>query len=203
MLSSAQLFVDRLEKSEDPLVQRLAPKLVAAIGRAVALCTNTLRYGRAEETAPQPRSFNLRKLADDVAANAFLNEEGLASFRNQVPEALTLVADPDQTFRVLLNLARNAMQAIEVTGKRGEVTFDAYTSGRAIHVEVKDTGPGIPEAAQARLFEPFASVQRPGGSGLGLAIAAELVRAHRGEIKLVRTGPEGTVFRIELPQEKV
>jgi signal transduction histidine kinase len=203
MLSSAQLFADRMERSEDPLVQRLAPKLVSAIGRAVALCTNTLRYGRAEETAPQPRSFNLKKLVEDVAANAFLNEGGLASFRNQVPDSLSLVADPDQIFRVLLNLARNAIQAIEVSGRRGEVTCDAYTLGRAVHIEVKDTGPGIPGAAQARLFEPFASVARPGGSGLGLAIAAELVRAHRGEIKLVRTGPQGTVFRIELPQEKV
>jgi len=104
---------------------------------------------------------------------------------------------------VLLNLCRNAIQAIEVSGKPGEVAIDAYTLGRAIDIEVKDTGPGIPEAAQARLFEPFASVQRPGGSGLGLAIAAELVRAHRGDIKLVRTGPQGTVFRIELPQERV
>ncbi|MFZ1990450.1 MAG: HAMP domain-containing sensor histidine kinase [Alphaproteobacteria bacterium] len=203
MLSSAQLLVDRLERSEDPLVQRLAPKLIAAIGRAVALCTNTLRYGRAEETAPQPRSFNLNKLVEDVGANAFLNEGGLASFRNQVPQSLMLVADPDQIFRVLLNLCRNAIQAIEVSNKPGEVAIDAYTLGRAIHIEVKDAGPGIPEAAQARLFEPFASVQRPGGSGLGLAIAAELVRAHRGDIKLVRTGPQGTVFRIELPQEKV
>ncbi len=203
MLSSAQLFVDRLEKSEDPTVQRLAPKLVSAIDRAVALCTNTLRYGRAEETPPEPRSFNLAKLVDDVVANAFLNEEGLASFNNAVPKSLMLVADPDQIFRVLLNLARNAIQAIEVSGEPGEVTFDAYTSGRAIHIEVKDTGPGIPTAAQARLFQPFASVQRPGGSGLGLAIAAELVRAHHGDIKLVRTGPEGTVLRIELPQERV
>ena len=201
MLSSAQLFVDRLEKSEDPLVQRLAPKLVAAIGRAVALCTNTLRYGRAEETPPELRPFDLRKLAEDVGANAFSSSDGPADWKNHVKEDLVVIADPDQIFRVLLNLARNAAQAIEVSGRRGEVAFDAFRDAGEVHIEVRDTGPGVPEAARARLFEPFASVQRPGGSGLGLAIAAELVSAHRGTLKLVRTGPEGTVFRISLPQE--
>ena len=201
MLSSAQLFVDRLEKSEDPLVQRLAPKLVGAIGRAVSLCTNTLRYGRAEETPPQLRYFDLRELTDDVAANAFSAGDGLAEWKNNVGEDLMITADPDQIFRVLLNLARNAAQAIEVSGRPGEVIFDARIEDGKVHIEVQDTGPGIPEAAQARLFEPFSSVARPGGSGLGLAIAAELVSAHGGILQLLRTGPDGTVFRITLPQE--
>jgi signal transduction histidine kinase len=70
----------------------------------------------------------------------------------------------------------------------------------AVVIELRDTGPGVPEAARARMFEPFSSVARSEGTGLGLAIAAELVEAHGGQIELASTGPTGTVFRIKLPQ---
>ena len=65
-------------------------------------------------------------------------------------------------------------------------------------IEVRDTGPGVPERAKARLFEAFQSVARKGGTGLGLAIAAELVNAHGGQIALV--GSEGgATFRVIIP----
>ncbi len=62
-----------------------------------------------------------------------------------------------------------------------------------------DTGPGIPEKARVHLFEPFAGSTRSGGTGLGLAIAKELAVAHGGDLALIRTGAEGTVFRITIP----
>src|SRR5262249_19057531 len=96
MLSSAQLFVDRLQGSEDPQVQRLAPKLVTAIDRAVALASNTLRYGRAEEMPPHPRAVDLYDLVDDVASSAITKADSKARWVNKVPDGFELFADPDQ-----------------------------------------------------------------------------------------------------------
>ena len=69
-------------------------------------------------------------------------------------------------------------------------------------IEVSDTGPGLPEKARAHLFEAFQGSTRTGGTGLGLAIAAELVRAHGGDIRLV-DGTIGATFRITIPDRAV
>ena len=69
-------------------------------------------------------------------------------------------------------------------------------------IEVSDTGPGVPAKARDHLFEAFQASGRPGGSGLGLAIAAELVRAHGGDIHLVE-GTIGATFRIAIPDRPV
>jgi len=200
MLTSAQLFVDRLEASEDPLVRRLAPKLISAIDRAVELASNTLRYGRAEEQPPRLTVVDLHRLVEDVGASAVTKAEGPVRFANRVPDGFELLADADQLFRVLLNLARNAAQAIEQGPVEGEVAILARAADGCAIIEVADTGPGLPPAAREHLFEPFASVSRAGGTGLGLAIAAELVKAHKGTIDVASTGPAGTVFEIRLPQ---
>jgi len=69
-------------------------------------------------------------------------------------------------------------------------------------LEVSDTGPGVPEKARAHMFQAFQGSTRAGGAGLGLAIAAELVRAHGGEISLV-PGTIGATFRITIPDRAV
>src|SRR4029077_8000558 len=74
--------------------------------------------------------------------------------------------------------------------------------GAVVVIEVSDTGPGIPEKARAHLFEAFQGSTRTGATGLGLAIAAELVRAHGGEIKLVE-GTIGATFRISIPDRAI
>ena len=75
-------------------------------------------------------------------------------------------------------------------------------SGTVAIIEVSDTGPGVPVRAREHLFEAFQTSGRPGGSGLGLAIAAELVRAHGGDIHLVE-GTIGATFRIVIPDRPV
>jgi signal transduction histidine kinase len=98
---------------------------------------------------------------------------------------------------VLANLAHNAAQA----GAR-RIEVDARGDGERVIIEVADDGPGIPAGLRPELFKPFAVSARNGGSGLGLAIAREIVRAHGGDLVLAATGPEGTVFRIELPAHR-
>ena len=82
---------------------------------------------------------------------------------------------------------------IRITGRR---------EGSVAILEVSDTGPGVPAQAREHLFEAFQTSGRPGGSGLGLAIAAELVRAHGGDIHLVE-GTIGATFRIAIPDRPV
>ena len=113
-----------------------------------------------------------------------------------------VTADRDQLFRVFMNLGRNAQQAIRREAdedKAGLVSFMAWRTGRELKIEVADTGPGIPEALRANLFQAFSGTSQPGGTGLGLAIAREIMRAHGGDIELERSGADGTAFRLSLP----
>ena len=167
ILTSAQLFTDRIESSEDPLVRRMAPKLVNSITRAVSLCESTLAFGRAEEPAPTLMMVRLHDLAADV-----IDSERLAvtetdiTFANDIPEDLIVRADPEQIFRVIMNLVRNARQALVASKREGAITVLAAESEDDWCIEVRDTGPGLPPKAQENLFTPFQGGVRRGGSGL-------------------------------------
>ncbi|MFZ5962608.1 sensor histidine kinase [Thalassococcus sp. BH17M4-6] len=200
ILTSAQLFTDRIEMSEDPQVKRMAPKLVNSIARAVSLCETTLAFGKAEEPAPMLTLFNLARLVDDV-----LDSERLAigeddiSLSEEIPGQMMVRGDPEQLYRVVSNLVRNARQAIAGSGQPGEIRVAARTNDSAWVIEVADTGPGLPPKAREHLFQPFQGGVRKGGSGLGLAIAAELVRGHGGTLILADSGPTGSRFEVQLP----
>ena len=204
ILTSAQLFTDRIESSEDPLVRRMAPKLVGSITRAVNLCESTLAFGRVEEPAPVLTRINLAPIVGDV-----IDGERLAageydlSFAEDIPAGLTLRADGEQMFRILSNLVRNARQAIMATGQPGEIGICATEDDDTWRITVTDTGPGLPAKAREHLFQPFQGGARKGGSGLGLVIASDLVRGHGGRLDLVRTDDAGTVFAIVLPKADV
>ncbi len=201
ILTSAQLFTDRIEASEDPLVRRLAPKLVSSITRAVSLCEGTLAFGRAEEPAPTLMQVRLGDVAADVVdSESLAATDCMVEIRSDVPADLRVRADPEQIFRIMMNLVRNARQAIAATGKAGQVTIAARDESDHWMITISDTGPGLPKRAQENLFTPFEGGVRKGGSGLGLAIAAELARGHGGHVELATTGPEGTVFEICLPK---
>lgn len=206
MLSTGHLMADRLEMSRDPLVARVLPKLIGSLDRAINLCQRTMDYGRAEETAPELRQVRLRALAREVAEGLGLDIDsgsgpasGGVRCRIDIPEQHTVLADPEQLYRVLANLMRNAAEAISAAGGRGEIGVEiAETDGGQV-IRVHDSGPGMPAKALENLFKPFRGGMRRGGAGLGLAIAQELVRAHGGELELISSTTEGTEFEIRLP----
>ncbi|MFQ5534987.1 MAG: sensor histidine kinase [Sphingomonadales bacterium] len=198
-LTSAQLVSDRLGQSGDPTVRRLTPRLVSALDRATELCTQTLKYGRSNEPPPRRIRFELAPLIDDIAIAAGLPENDRIRWRNRVEGGFEIDADPDHVYRVLLNLGRNAVQALAGAGKGGEISISGEQSDGVAVIEVSDSGPGLPKAAREHLFEPFAGSTRAEGTGLGLAISRELARAHGGDIELVESGPNGTTFRISIP----
>ena len=201
ILTSAQLFTDRIEASDDPLVKRMAPKLVNSITRAVSLCESTLAFGRAEEPAPTLNLVKVRDIAADVAASEQLAvAEACVEIVNEVPNDLIARADPEQLYRVIMNLVRNARQALVASGKPGRIVIVGCELESIWCIEVSDTGPGLPPKARENLFTPFEGGVRKGGSGLGLAISQELVRGHGGDLVLKDTGPDGTTFEIRLPR---
>lgn len=201
ILTSAQLFTDRIETSEDPAVKRMAPKLVNSIKRAVHLCESTLAYGKAEEPTPTLNRFVLSDIVNEVIDSERLSiGDHDVSLSEDIPAALTVRADAEQLYRVVANLVRNARQAIIAAGKPGEINVSALEDDQNWTIRVADTGPGLPPKAQEFLFTPFQGGASKGGTGLGLSIAAELVRGHGGELTLESTGPDGTVFSICLPK---
>jgi signal transduction histidine kinase len=205
ILSSAQIASDRLATIDDPVVQRVTPRLVDAIDRAISLATNTLRFGQADERAPQRCRVLLAPLIEEAAASA-VPEGGQVTIVSRVPHALEIDADSEQLFRVVLNLLSNARQALEAmpeTEKHDKrIIVESTRKDDAVTLDIFDNGPGIPSAVRERLFQPFAGTTRRGGSGLGLAISRELIAAHGGDIKLVATGRSGTRFRITIPDCK-
>ncbi len=201
ILTSAQLFTDRIESSEDPLVRRMAPKLVNSITRAVHLCESTLAFGKAEEPAPRLAMVGLSEIVADVVDSERLATEGQEiSISEDVPGNMMIRCDPEQLYRVIGNLVRNARQVLVNTGKGGEICVSGFEDQNAWFIEVADTGPGLPAKAQEHLFTPFQGGFTKGGTGLGLAISAELVRGHGGTLELTQTSEKGTTFCISLPK---
>lgn len=200
ILTTAQLFADRLETSADPAVARAAPKLINSISRAVSLCESTLAFGKAEEPPPQLRRLNLAKLVGEVAEGEGLGAETAITCLIDVPPGLMVRADSEQLYRVLSNLIRNARQAIEATGQPGTIEVSAGEDEAEWWIRIGDTGPGLPPKAREHLFAAFQGGARKGGTGLGLAIASELVRGHGGRLDLARSDSDGTEFAIHLPK---
>jgi len=206
LLASAQLFSDRLAKLPDPTVQRFAPKLMQALERAIAFCQSTLSYGRLQEPPPDRKPILLEPLVEEVHETLNLGPDAPIRWIGAVERGLIVEADYDQLFRILLNLARNAMQAMESRAApdpgRDQIRITGRREGAVVVIEVSDTGPGFSEKARAHLFEAFQGSTRTGGTGLGLAIAAELVRAHGGDIRLVE-GTIGATLRLTIPDRAV
>ena len=202
MLTSAQIASERLAGSGDPRVTQALPRLERALDRAITLASNVLAFGKSEEPAPQTQAVGLIAALDEAAADAGLTPSGVRLATDIDPEA-EVQADPEQLYRILVNLLRNAREAIDSQQTRppgAQVVASLTLTPDASLLRLADNGPGLPERAREHLFQPFAGSGRPGGAGLGLAIARELAQGHGGDLTLVGTGPEGTIFELRLPR---
>ncbi|MEK7264994.1 MAG: HAMP domain-containing sensor histidine kinase [Pseudomonadota bacterium] len=204
ILASAQLMSDRLARSEDPRVRKLAPRLISSLNRAITLSRDTLSYARMETSALKTETVSLAKLVDDV-----LDDTAAIAVetRNEIDEELKVSADPTQLYRALFNLVKNAVDALagpdpqesEGAAKGGSIAVSARTESGRLVIAIADNGPGLPEAARAHLFEPFKGSFKPGGSGLGVAIAYEIAKAHGGDLTLAKNDETGATFELSLP----
>ncbi len=195
ILSSAQMVTDHLSSIDNPVVQKLAPRFVTAIDRAIRLCENTLKYGRADMEKPGLATVDLGNIIDEVILSLGLADMKDLHFHRQIPAGFTIEADPDQIFRVFLNLTRNALQAME---KSGDITLTARREQDQTIIDITDNGPGIPDRIKATLFQPFHG-SATDGAGLGLAISREIIEAHGGSLTLTHSDSHGSHFTIILP----
>jgi PAS domain S-box-containing protein len=146
------------------------------------------------------QKLNLRPLSLSTLVGDVVSVEALACgisgvrIEHMVPADLPLIAaDSEKLKQVLLNLCKNAVEAMP---QGGTITVRAYRSGELIYVEISDTGVGIP--AGVDIFEPFITT-KPQGTGLGLTIVRQIVAAHKGTLNYRSTPGEGTTFTLQLP----
>jgi signal transduction histidine kinase len=99
--------------------------------------------------------------------------------------------------RALQNLLLNACEA--VAQKSGEISIDLRRAGEGLEIRVSDNGPGIAEAVQGRLFEPFVSHGKENGTGMGLTVVQKILQDHGGDVVVERTSSAGTTFKVSLP----
>jgi signal transduction histidine kinase len=206
LLASVQLLSDRLTAIKDPSVRMVAPRLMAALDRAITYCEQTLAFGKAQEPQPERQRIRVARLLGEVRETLGLDADSKIGWVVSLDPDLEIDADPDQMLRALLNIARNAKEALETRApndpQRDQIRILGRREGSVTVIEISDTGPGLPAASRERLFEPFLASARRGGTGLGLTIASELVQAHGGEIRLV-DGTIGATFRIAIPDRPV
>ncbi len=202
ILSNATLISERLSGVDDPEVQRVTPRLMKSLDRAVDLCQQVVSYSRDGVMPLKRSSFSLHGLIAEVAAEVGTNDRrsgnGTGERANPAVAGegtdVALLADREQLFRALVNLVRNALEA----GADRVAVVGSCPPGRCV-LRVGDNGPGLPPRAREHLFHPFVGSARVGGTGLGLAIAREIVRAHGGDLRLESSTAEGTSFVLELP----
>jgi two-component system, LuxR family, sensor kinase FixL len=146
---------------------------------------------------------DIRKLVEEAGALALVGsrERGIRSVFEFGPEAKLVMADGVQIQQVLINLMRNAMDAMRESERRELRVQTSLDGDGSVVVEVADTGAGIPDEIAAQLFKPFMTT-KPGGMGVGLSISKRIVESHGGEITARKNEDGGTTFRFTLPAIK-
>jgi PAS domain S-box-containing protein len=190
---NAELLEDDLAHTEEG--RRLLKAIQSEVDRLAAITEEYLRYARLP--IPQLRPLSLHGFLSSLCD--FLRPETEArkvQLRLQLsPGELELRADESQLRQALLNLIRNAFEALSEKGTL--VLLRASREEEFAEIAVTDDGPGIPEEVLPRIFEPFFST-KSGGTGLGLALTQQLIEGHGGQLS-VKTSPNGTTFLLRLP----
>jgi signal transduction histidine kinase len=162
------------------------------------IVSRVLSFGRTP--AALHSRWALAEILDDtlVLLRAKLAQAAVTLHYTAPPRALLVEGNKGQLQQVVLNLALNSLHAMPHGGDLTVTcTEDKTALGRVVHVDITDTGMGIPEAIRPRIFESFLS-GREGGTGLGLAIARRIMKDHHGELTLLNSSPRGTTMRLTL-----
>ncbi|MFG0326550.1 MAG: sensor histidine kinase [Phycisphaerales bacterium JB037] len=210
-LSVLKGLVERLHRApERGVPEPDAALMLRVVKRLERLGESLLDFARARPPHSEPA--RLRDLAEDAITLVRLDREvGSVALVNRVPAELEIICDPDRLVQVLVNLVRNAVDALRESRAEpdrpegGRVEVAAETISRDgeqwVCLTVADNGPGIAPEALSTIFEPFVSTRLDArGTGLGLAVAEGIIREHGG-VMLARNDPVrgGAVFEAMIP----
>ncbi|HEY9010872.1 MAG TPA: PAS domain S-box protein [Devosia sp.] len=148
------------------------------------------------EKAPE----DVKHLVEEAGALALVGsrERGVKSVFDFGPDSGMVIADRVQIQQVMINLMRNAMEAMRESPRRELVVRTRPVSDDRMLIEVEDTGPGISDEVANQLFQPFVTT-KPGGMGIGLSISKRIIESHGGELTVSRNKAGGATFSFTLP----
>ena len=172
-------------------------KVIAEVRNLNTVISEFLDFAR--PAPPDPESVALAQIVEDAAflLSPEMDNKGVDYAREISPE-LQVFVDPEQIKRAIVNLMKNSIQAMASGGHLTVRGSHLGEEGGEIALVIEDTGPGIPEPARGRLFEPFFTT-RATGSGLGLAIVQQSVEKNRGRIEIDSAVGRGTSVTMTLP----
>jgi PAS domain S-box-containing protein len=190
------------EKCQDPRIQSDARRVREAAERCGRIVRTFLNMARGRPSQRSNVNLNdLVRAAVDMLQYAYRthNIDLVLQLANQLP---AVHADADQLNQVVMNLMVNAQHALsEVEGTR-QITLSTGVLGAGgshVWLRIADTGPGVPQAMHARIFEPFVTTKPEGmGTGLGLSVSRSLAQAHGGDLEL-EPSHAGATFCLTLP----
>jgi two-component system NtrC family sensor kinase len=203
-LSSISAFAQILLREGDltPMQRESIDVIRSETMRASQVVKDLLAFARRSEPMRAPVDLNgvvqgtLRLRGYQLTSTKVHVETTLA------PELPSVIGDSRQLQQVCLNLVTNAVQAMAPQGG-GELFISTATDGADVVLEVRDTGPGIPDAVRPYVFQPFFTTKDEGeGTGLGLSVSYGIVAAHGGRIEVTNTSVAGTTFRVTLPAHR-
>jgi signal transduction histidine kinase len=185
----AEMLVDQDLPPES--IKRLAGNMYRSSRQIKEMLQDLVDVSRGKEP-----SLELCRLTDVVEAACNSVTHDRVAIHSEIPADIELPLERARMERVFSNLLGNAVEAMP---GGGEIHIRATRQSKSVVVQVEDTGPGVSESIQSRLFEPFASAGKKNGLGLGLALSRQTVQAHGGEIWSEQKNAPGARFCLRLP----
>jgi two-component system sensor kinase FixL len=192
----------RLIASNDPSMAARAYDAVSKAGEQSVRAGQIIRRLRdfVEKRETTRTIENINAITEDAMALGLIGSRSskITTRLDLATRSPQVLVDRVQIQQVLVNLLRNATEAMANSPRR-ELTVSTFgVSDKAVEVMVADTGPGIPQELADRLFKPFVTT-KPGGMGIGLAISRSIIEAHGGHLSMTSNAGGGTVFQFTLP----
>ncbi len=201
MSTSAEILSEEMESGDLEFKRDLVEQIIHETDRARDIVRSVLEFTRDREFRKERAGLadllteTMRFIRSDLAPHITMNID--------IPAGLTVYVDKQKFQHALLNLLKNAMDAIPDEGREGKITITARGEADSeVEIKISDTGTGIPEKIIDRIFDPFFTTKDVGkGTGLGLFVTHNIIEQHGGSISVSSRVGEGTVFTIKLPAQ--
>ncbi len=194
ILGRAELL---MRKATDERARRGLETIVTQVERITKIMNQLLSFARKRPAGRQ--GVNLEAIMIDIldVLQERFDKHHIEVTKTVSPQLPMVLADPDQMNQVFLNLILNACQAMP---ERGTLSLGLHPTGSMVELTIQDTGCGIPQEQQSKIFDPFFSTKAVGeGTGLGLTVVHGILQEHQGAIRVSSVPGQGTTFIVSLP----